>query len=172
MTESVTLKDGDDELTMEIDMFSAEERLDMDRLLRIDYSLVPHEVANFPSVVAKLNIAAAREEAKVRETQLNLDIYEAQLREQTRQKLTVVGERGGVREPTGTQLNDIVTVDPQYKALKKLLFNAMKRRDYLSALFWAAKAKQEQLQRISANINLGDASAMSFKQYLKSLNSL
>ena len=74
---------GDSTFTLRFDEF--DEDVDVDSLLRIDYSNLLGEMVTFPTIVAKLGNMLAEAESQVNEKKLNLDVQEAKLKEEYKQ---------------------------------------------------------------------------------------
>ena len=121
------------------------ENIELDDLLRIDYSNILGEMVTFPIVVAKLGMMLADAEGKVNEKKLNLDIQEAKLKEEYRLKLT--GQNGG-KNPTIDALNSAVLTDKRYCLYNQNLIESKKIRDYMLTLYLSAKDKSEKINKI------------------------
>ena len=90
-----TISIGESTYILKFDEFDDE--VDIDSLLRIDYSNLIGEMLTFPTVVAKIGNMLAEAESVVNEKKLNLDVQEAKLKEEYRIKLSK--ENGG-KNPT------------------------------------------------------------------------
>lgn len=121
------------------------EDIELDDLLRIDYSNILGEMVTFPIVVAKLGMMLADAEGKVNEKKLNLDIQEAKLKEEYRLKLT---EQNGGKNPTIDALNSAVLIDKRYCLYNQNLIESKKIRDYMLTLYLSAKDKSEKINKI------------------------
>lgn len=121
------------------------EDIELDDLLRIDYSNMLGEMVTFPIVVAKLGMMLADAEGKVNEKKLNLDIQEAKLKEEYRLKLT---EQNGGKNPTVDALNSAVLTDKRYCLYNQNLIESKKIRDYILTLYLSAKDKSEKINKI------------------------
>ena len=78
-----------------------DEDVDIDALLRIDYSNLLGEMITFPTVVAKFGNMLAEAESQVNEKKLDLDVCEAKLKEHYRNELM---DKSGGKSPTVDQL--------------------------------------------------------------------
>ena len=94
----------------------------------------------------------AEAESAVSEKKLNLEVFEAKMKERLR---TQLAETNG-KAPTVEALNNAVLQEPSYQAMRKGLINAQKTRDYLNSVFWSAKDKSNKLDRLSLTIQAGD----------------
>lgn len=144
------VKIGDKTYTLLIRPF--DEDVEVDDLLRIDYSNLIGEMVTFPVVVNRIGIMLAEAESAVSERKLNLEILEAKTKERLRIQLA---ESNG-KAPTVEALNNAVIQEPAYQAMRKSLINAQKTRDYLNSVFWSAKDKSNKLDRLSLTIQAGD----------------
>lgn len=127
--------------------------IELEDLLKIDYSNILGEMLTFPIVVAKLGNMLADAESKVNEKKLNLDVQEAKLKEEYRIKLA---SANGGKNPTIDALNTAVLIDKRYEAYNKLLIEAKKIRDYMLTIYLAAKDKSEKINRVFYQINPQD----------------
>ena len=112
-----------------------EDGIDIDNLLKIDYSNLIGEIITFPIIVNKFGLLLADAESKVEE----------------RLRLRLQEENGG-KNPTVDALNSAVMQDKGYKALKKKLINDIKTRDYINSIFWSCKDKSEKLNKLSLTV--------------------
>ena len=138
-----TINIGDSSYVLRFDEF--EEDINVDSLLRIDYSNLLGEMVTFPTVVAKLGNMLAEAESQVSEKKLNLDIQEAKLKEELKLKLT---EQNNGKSPTIDALNAAVILDKRYQVFKKALINAQKTRDYMLTTYLASKDKSEKINKL------------------------
>ena len=133
-----------------------EDDIDVEKLLKIDYSNLIGELCTFSLVVNKLGLMLAETESKVSEIKLNSEIFEAKLKEKLRVNLA---EANGGKAPTVDALNSAVTMDKGYQAIQRSLIEAKKNRDYLLTMYLAAKDKSEKLNKLSLQIQPGDIDA-------------
>lgn len=143
-------------ISMEIEMFDGTS-VNLDKLLTIDYSDLYSEVANFPAHLQRLSIMYVEAKDRLRDAELDLEIFSSDQRMELRNKLTVVGERGGVKEPTSTVLDEHLTQSPIYLAKRREVNRLRKEEEYLGALFWNARQKMEALTKISLTVNFSEA---------------
>lgn len=128
-----------------------EDGIDIDNLLKIDYSNLIGEIITFPIIVNKFGLLLADAESKVAETKLNIDVYESKAKERLRLRLQ---EENGGKNPTVDALNSAVMQDKGYQALKKKLINDIKTRDYINSAFWAAKDKSDKISVLLKNSDI------------------
>ena len=144
------VKIGDKTYTLLIKAF--DDDVEVDDLLQIDYSNLIGELVTFPVIVNRIGIMLAEAESAVSEKKLNLEVFEAKMKERLR---TQLAETNG-KAPTVEALNNAVLQEPSYQAMRKGLINAQKTRDYLNSVFWSAKDKSNKLDRLSLTIQAGD----------------
>ena len=130
-----------------------DEKVDLDSLLKIDYSNLMGEIITFPIIVNRFGLLLADAESAVAEAKLTLEIYEAKVKERFRVQL--VGENGG-KNPTVDALNSAVIQDKGYQQMKRKYIDAQKVRDYLNSAFWSAKDKSAKLDKLSLTIQDGE----------------
>ena len=130
-----------------------DEKVDLDSLLKIDYSNLMGEIITFPIIVNRFGLLLADAESAVAEARLTLEIYEAKAKERFRVKL--IGENGG-KNPTVDALNSAVIQDKGYQQMKRKYIDAQKVRDYLNSAFWSAKDKSAKLDKLSLTIQDGE----------------
>lgn len=130
-----------------------DEKVDLDSLLKIDYSNLMGEIITFPIIVNRFGLLLADAESAVAEAKLTLEIYEAKAKERFRVQL--LGENGG-KNPTVDALNSAVIQDKGYQQMKRKFIDAQKVRDYLNSAFWSAKDKSAKLDKLSLTIQDGE----------------
>lgn len=119
-----------------------DDEMDIDSLLKIDYSNLIGEMVTFPVIVNRFGNLLAEAESQVSEAKLNLEVFEAKTKEKLRLQLTA--ENGG-KNPTVDALNNAVILNAGFQAMKKRLFESQKTRDYINSIFWSAKDKSDKI---------------------------
>lgn len=132
-----------------------DEDVDIDSLLKIDYSNLIGELVTFPVILNRFGILLAEAESQVAETKLNMDVYEAKTKEKLRVELA---EQNNGKAPTVEALNNAVVSNKAYQAMKRKYIEVVKTRDYINSIFWAVKDKSEKLNKLSLSIQPGDLS--------------
>lgn len=132
-----------------------DEDVDIDSLLKIDYSNLIGELVTFPVILNRFGILLAEAESQVAETKLNMDVYEAKAKERLRIELA---EQNNGKAPTVEALNNAVVSNKAYQAMKRKYIEVVKTRDYINSIFWAVKDKSEKLNKLSLSIQPGDLS--------------
>lgn len=130
-----------------------DEDMDVDSLLKIDYSNIIGELVTFPVIVNRFGNLLAEAESKVAEAKLNLEVFEAKTKERLRNELA---EANGGKNPTVEALNNAVLMNKAYQTLRKQFIEVQKTRDYLNSIFWSAKDKSAKLEKLSLTVQNGD----------------
>ena len=130
-----------------------DEDMDIDSLLKIDYSNIIGELVTFPVIVNRFGILLAEAESKVSESKLNLEVFEAKTKERLRNELA---EANGGKNPTVEALNNALLMNKSYQALRKQFIEVQKTRDYVNSIFWSAKDKTSKIEKLSLTVQNGD----------------
>lgn len=122
-----------------------DEDVDIDSLLKIDYSNLIGELVTFPVILNRFGILLAEAESQVAETKLNMDVYEAKSKERLRIELA---EQNNGKAPTVEALNNAVVSNKAYQAMKRKYIEVVKTRDYINSIFWAVKDKSDKISSL------------------------
>lgn len=137
-----------------------DDEIEIETLLKIDYSNLIAEMITFPIIVNRFGLLLADMESAVSEAKLNLEIFEAKKKETLRQSLTeeTSDSKGNLKyvKPTVDELNNAIMKDLAYQTLKKNIIKKQKERDYINSIFWAAKDKSNKLDKLSLSVQPGD----------------
>lgn len=136
-----------------LDIPDFDDDIDIESILKIDYSNLIGEIITFPVILNRFGCMLAEMESNVSEGKLNLEVFEAKLKEKYRSSLS---EQKGGKFPTVDELNSAVSVDSGYQAMKKRFINSQKNRDYIQSVFWSARDKSSKLDKLSLTIQSGD----------------
>lgn len=130
-----------------------DEDMEIDSLLKIDYSNIVGELVTFPVIVNRFGCLLAEAESKAAEAKLNLEVFEAKTKEHLRIELA---EANGGKNPTVEALGNAVLMNKAYQSLRRQLIEAQKTRDYINSVFWASKDKSSKLEKLSMSVLNGD----------------
>ena len=130
-----------------------DEDMDIDSLLKIDYSNIIGELITFPVIVNRFGNLLAEAESKVSETKLNLEVFEAKTKEKLRVELA---EANGGKNPTVEALNNALLMNNAYQVMRKRFIEVQKTRDYINSIFWSAKDKSSKLDKLSLTVQGGE----------------
>jgi len=149
--ESKQLKIGGKSYRLQIGDFG--EEIEVEDLLKIDYSNLVGEMVTFPIILNRLGIMLADVESIVAEKKLSLDVNEAKIREKYEEEFLLEGKK-----PTVDKLNTAMSLDKIYQTFKKAHIESIKNRDYVNSIYWAAKDKSGKLDKLSLSLQAGDIS--------------
>lgn len=124
-----------------------DEDVEIDELLKIDYSNLLGEMITFPVIVNRFGTMLAEAESKVSECRLAMDVFEAKTKEKIRVELT---EASG-KNPTVEALNNALLSNNSYSAMRKRYIEAQKTRDYINSIFWSCKDKSDKINALLKN---------------------
>lgn len=130
-----------------------DEDVDIDSLLKIDYSNLIGELITFPVIVNRFGQLLAEAESQVALGKLNLEVTEAKLKESLRVKLA---DKNNGKAPSVDAVNSAVTSEKAYQAMRRTLIERQKTRDYMNSIFWSAKDKSEKLDKLSLTVQSSD----------------
>ena len=130
-----------------------DEDMDIDSLLKIDYSNIIGELVTFPVIVNRFGILLAEAESKVAEAKLNLEVFEAKTKERLGNELA---EANGGKNPTVEALNNALLMNKAYQSLRRQFIEIQKTRDYVNSIFWSAKDKTSKIEKLSLTVQNGD----------------
>lgn len=126
---------------LRIQEFNSE--LEVDDVLRIDYSNIMGEVLTFPLMFNRIANFKAEMENIVAEAKLDLEVFEAQLTEEYRKKLSAAESK-----VTISQIEAAVKLDVRFAVKRKEYFKRQKDLAYMDALYWGAQSKDTKLNRL------------------------
>ena len=130
-----------------------DDEMDIDALLKIDYSNLLGEIITFPVIVNRFGNLLAEMESQIAEKKLTLEIYEAKTKERLRILLTT---QANGKAPSVDALNTAVTLDKGYQAMRRSFNETIKNKEYIQSTFWSAKDKSGKLDKLSLTIQNGD----------------
>jgi len=121
--------------------------IDVDSILKIDYSNILGEILTFPVLFNRIANLRAEMQSIVSMAKLDFDLFEAQLTEEHQKKLNA--DREGARKATIKDIETAVFRDKRYILKKRDFFAKEKSLAYLEALYWSAQSKDTKLNRLS-----------------------
>lgn len=120
--------------------------INVDEILRIDHSNYLGEILTFPVLLNRVANLKAEMQNLVSEAKNDTEIFEAQLSEEYRKKISATGKA------TINEVDNAVKIDPRYKIKKNDYFAKVRNLDYLDSLYWACQSKMNLLNKISEKI--------------------
>ncbi|HPI18739.1 MAG TPA: hypothetical protein PKY56_00075 [Candidatus Kapabacteria bacterium] len=161
--EKITINVGEQILQISTDLFSDGD-VDADKLLRIDYQNLIAEIATFPVILNRFGLLLAKMNNKVNMAELDLRIYKAKTRDEAREYCNDKGMKGTLDE-----IDSYMRKQPVYKA-KYIRLNKLKEeQEIINSIYWSAKSKADNLQKLSLTIQPGD---IDLSQLQKSFNGI
>lgn len=121
--------------------------INIDDLLKIDYSNLVGEILTFPVLLNRIMNLKAEMQNIVKESELDLEVFEAGLSEKKRNLLSSSGAKVTVKEVENAVVMDKTLIDK-----KKRHYERVKNLDYLDGLYWSAQSKSKLLEKISDKI--------------------
>lgn len=123
--------------------------IDMDELLKIDYSNIFGEIITIPVLENQVGRLHAEINNYYKEETIKLQIKEAEVRKLYRN--SQAGE--GQKKPTVQEAEDHLTLDPVVKNMRLRLIRIEKDVRYLEVLYDAVKSKAFKLNNLSRSLN-------------------
>lgn len=146
----VVIQIGERNFVLLFDEF--DDDMDIDSLLKIDYSNLIGELITFPVIVNRFGQLLSEADSQVAEAKLNLDIHEAKQKEKLRVELT---DKNG-KAPTVDALNNAFIATKSYRVMRLKFIEAQKTKDYINSIYWSAKDKSGKLDKLSLSFQVGD----------------
>lgn len=148
-TVTINLKDR----IVKLQLHEFETDVDMDDILKIDYSNILGEVLTFPVLLNRIGILRAEMEEIVSAKKFEVEIFNAELSEIYRENLTGKGNR---KKPTQAQVDNAVLKDERFIKKRKSYYRVKRDYEYIDSLYWAAKDKSKKLDWCSNGIKPAD----------------
>lgn len=133
-----------------------ESDINIDKILSTDYSNLIGEIITFPVILNRLGLLLADADDKLRHSELNLKIKESKLFSELMKDMSSRTSTGSVRKPSKDEVENLVQCDKVIQVLYRNKLKAEKIRNYINSIYWAAKAKSNNLEKLSLSIRSGD----------------
>lgn len=130
--------------------------IDIDKILKIDYSNLMAELITFPVVVNKLGLLAADMDNEFQQAKLDLSIYEAKRKNQLREELETSDEKGKVKRATVDEVESALLCDKIWKVKRTKMHRIQKEKEYMYSIYQAARDKSTKLDKLSMTLRPGD----------------
>lgn len=173
---TIDLKDGN---VLKIKTSFFEDEIDLDELLSIKTTYIEAELVTFAVVLNKLGLLLADANNQYNLAKLNLEIYEAKKKEKIRNGSDVDyedDEETGksklkkLKKPSLDEVEVMVSLDPVYQNYKRTMYAKLKNMEYMNSIYWAAKTKDDKLNRLMGDLKSGDVYEALAVSKLKSIN--
>ena len=132
---------GDNPISLTFKGF--DEEVDVDNLLRIDYSNIYGEATTVSALMNQMGMLKAQCEYSYSKKKLECDVYESERRKTIRGEFTNNGQK-----LTEKQLDEEIILDKPYQIKKKSVFESKKDLDICDSLFWAVSSKDKKLNNL------------------------
>lgn len=132
---------GDRPITLEFKSFDDE--VDVDELLKIDYSNLYAEAITMPAFMNQVSLLKAEVQQNLEKKKFERDIYEAQKRKDIRSEYSKSGTK-----LTEKQLDEEIILDKVFQIKTKEVHNAEKNLGFMDALYWGANSKDKKLNNL------------------------
>ena len=134
--------------------------IDVEDILKIDYSNIVGEILTFPVVLNRIGILKADADNDVRECKFKLEVYTASSSEVYRKSARTVKKthdnKDRISDPTKDEVCNNVVTSCEYKTLKDNLITAEKNAAYMESFYWAAVSKDKKLGMFQDSLTPSD----------------
>lgn len=128
------------------------EEMDIDKILKVDQQRLQLELITFPVLIGKVGFAVSELKNKIKEMEIDFEIWIAKTREairdQVREDVKVSG-RKYTADDIKIEQESLLKQDPLYGVKSKKISRATRDLGYLESIMWACKDKQNNLKIIS-----------------------
>ena len=130
--------------------------INLDDITMIHYDNIIGEILTISVLLNRIGLLRAEMESKASEEELDLRIFEAQVKAEYRKKLgNFKTEKSGNqswKNPTIGEIEDSVITDTRIVAKSKRLIKIKKDFAIIDALYWSVKSKDQKLNKISEKL--------------------
>jgi len=130
--------------------------IDIDDLVKIHYDNLIGEILTIATLMNRVGWLKAEAQDAVRQSSFELQIYEADIKEQYRRnsRSTSSDSKGNqkVKYATKDEVDNSVLQDPGYVNKRKQTMRIQKEYDYIDSLYWAVKSKDQKINRIADHL--------------------
>lgn len=141
-------------VTLKIGVFDTD--VDTDDLLKIDYANMMGEILTFPVLLNRIGSLRAEAMDIVANAKMDFAIFEAQLKDEKRRNgVRTQADAKGVEKQvrlTADEVESAVVTDPRWKVKKMDLLTKEKNFQYIDSLYWAAKSKDDKLNKLTHSL--------------------
>ena len=115
--------------------------INMEEITQINYNNLYGEIVTVSALLNKIGILKADVDNQYEEYKLDCQIFESSQRKSIISSKLAIGEK----KPTENQVEDSLNTQPEVIAKRKRLLALKKGCDYVNALYWAVKSKDDKL---------------------------
>ena len=155
MREKITIKLEDKTLILSFDPFDTD--IDMDDVTSIHYENIYGDMVTISTLLNKVGLMKADIESILKDHDLELSIYKADLYEMYRKKLTrsenyVRKDGRKIIEPGNTEIENSVLKDKGYQLKYKENIRLRKNLSYIESFYWSLKSKDDKLSAMMKGV--------------------
>lgn len=143
-----------------------DENMDLDSILRIDYSNIIAEILTFPVIVNRLGVLATEMDNLVQEKELDVTIYKSKAKIRIREELELENDK----KPTVSEIEDRMRSEAKYKLKKRMLFKLIKEKEYMYKAYLSAKDKSHKLDRLSMSLTKDEFDESSIQKQMNRIH--
>lgn len=148
-------------------MYTNEEEVNIDEILRIDINNLPAEVVTSPVIMHRFGSLLAIAEEQVNTAKLKVEVHEGTLAEKLRNDYFEEHQKAMSNE----RVSESISRDKLYGILKQTYFKKIKERDLINSAYWALKAKDQKLNDlVKGNMQSGDMEEFFLQNKMNSYN--
>lgn len=127
--------------------------IDVDTLLQINYQRLPAEMVTFPVILNKLGMLLADANNKLKETELDFEIFVAKQNELIRLELL---DEKKTKRYTDADINIFskaqLKKSKAYRIKQIMIIKAQRQQETINSLYWAAKDKSDKINKLSEKL--------------------
>lgn len=122
--------------------------LDVDDITQIHYDNLYGEIITISALYNKIGLLKAETDNEYEEYKLDCSIFEAQKKKEFVSQEIALGSK----RPSISNLEDMISLDPEVIKKRKRLLIFKKNCDYINALYWAVQSKDKKLSVLSKSV--------------------
>lgn len=126
--------------------------IDMDEITQIKYDNLYGEIVTVSALLNKIGILKADVDNQYEEYKLDCQIFESS----ERKKFISLKMAQGEKKPTENQVEDHLNTHPDVINKRKRLLTFKKGCDYINALYWSVKSKDDKLSVLMKGVTPED----------------
>jgi len=154
----IKISRGDKFIILKLPDFDVD--IDMDDILKIDYTNILGEVLTFSAILNRIGILRAEMDDAMAKAKFALEVYKAKLSEMYRKSLVkkTVDEKGKtkVKLPTNPEVENAVLLDKGYQLRMKTYLRTVRNYNEIDSFYWSARDKAAKLDNASISLKPED----------------
>lgn len=128
------------------------EEIDIDKILKIDQTRLQLELITFPVIIGKVGFAVAELKNKIKELEIDFEIWVAKTRESIRDQVREDIKDSGKKytaDDVKIEQESLLKQDGLFSVKQKKISKAYRDLGYLESILWSCKDKQSNLKILS-----------------------